>query len=243
MKRRKIIPGALRFIAGHLRAIMQPSRFHIKRGYIHRTEVMPHDDHDLQEEYQREVYEAAGVLMKEKDLQQVLDVGCGSGYKLIKYLGEFTTTGVDVTSMIETNRLRYPGRTWISTDDFVPKAHSTDMLICADVIEHVADPREFMESLIQVGEWRYLVISTPERDVKRGWYHFGPPPNVHHYREWNNSEFKRFLSEFVVVEKCSLINKAQGTQMAVCTRKSERQDVYLPHPPAVIHQKPAVHRR
>jgi SAM-dependent methyltransferase len=219
MKRKKVIPGAIRFAAGTLRAVFQPSQFQIKRGYIHRDSVMLHDDNDLRDEYQKEVYEAAAAVARDNNLHSVLDVGCGSGYKLVTSLGDFAIAGVDMPSVIEHNRIRYPDRKWITMDEFIPHQLRADLIICADVIEHVADPAEFMRSLLEVRDWQYLVISTPERDVKRGWYHFGPPPNVHHFREWNREEFSQFLAEFVVVEKCSVINKVQGTQMAVCSRR------------------------
>jgi hypothetical protein len=46
-------------------------------------------------------------------------------------------------------------------------------------------------------EWlrfaRLGLISTPERDVRWGDKHNGPPPNPHHVREWNAEELDTYL--------------------------------------------------
>jgi hypothetical protein len=60
------------------------------------------------------------------------------------------------------------------------------------------------------------MISTPERNVKRGIYHFGPPPNPHHWREWSANELHRFISKYHPVYSHKLINPVQGTQLIVC---------------------------
>jgi hypothetical protein len=215
---RRVLSGTVRLLRGYARGLFSKKRYHIKRGYHHRQHVVPHDDTGKTEEYQREVYESAAKLAITYGLSKVIDIGCGSAYKLVRYLGHLETIGIETASMVAQLRRDHPERQWLTLDEFTQEALSADLIICADVIEHVADPHALLRSIMAIRDWRYLVISTPERDVKRGWYHFGPPPNPHHYREWNMEEFGAILSQFIRVESISVTNERQGTQMAVCVR-------------------------
>ena len=213
-----ILPGALRFMRGLIRAVGQPSQFEIKRGYQHRDVVVLHDDSGMADEYQKPVYQAAAQLMRDNHWKTVIDIGCGSGYKLVHYLGEFNTTGVDLDWMIEKTRSVYPEQKWIPSSSFNPADTEADMIICADVIEHVEDPAAFLTDIFTIRNWKCAVISTPERDLKRGRYHFGPPPNPHHYREWNEAELVRFISKFAEVDAHYVIDEEKGTQVVICRK-------------------------
>jgi hypothetical protein len=81
-----------------------------------------------------------------------------------------------------------------------------DILICADVIEHLVDPDELL-NWIQNLNFNYLVISTPDRD-KLKLYQWpaeqsqsGPPVNEGHIREWNFEEFEAYISQFFEIKK------------------------------------------
>lgn len=96
----------------------------------------------------------------------------------------------------------------------LPKA---DLVVCADVIEHVADPDALMRFIARVAKDR-VVISTPDRDLVyagRTRYRFGPPANPAHVREWNMDEFNRYVARFLQVEKHVISNREQATQMIV----------------------------
>jgi 2-polyprenyl-3-methyl-5-hydroxy-6-metoxy-1,4-benzoquinol methylase len=69
-----------------------------------------------------------------------------------------------------------------------------DLLVCADVIEHVEQPvfllRRLAELLADGGQ---LLISTPDRmrfDLPTP---LGPPNNPRHVREWTRDEFELLL--------------------------------------------------
>jgi 2-polyprenyl-3-methyl-5-hydroxy-6-metoxy-1,4-benzoquinol methylase len=214
----KFTPALIRFISGLIRALYQPSKYGIKRGYIHRAVVVPHDDRGLKDTFQKEVYEKAAALMAEHQWHTIVDMGCGSGYKSAKYLGQYEVTGVDFSPAIDQARLDYPAYEWINAADFVPEHHGADLIICADVIEHVEDPDAFMKQLISIPGWKCLMISTPERNQRRGRWHFGPPPNPAHYREWSMRELKNFVAGYATVRSAELINPTQGTQLIICLR-------------------------
>ena len=80
---------------------MSQKNYDIKTSYTHRKNATYFDDTELQDEWQKEVYLKALSLMQEHNLERVYDVGCGSGYKLINYLGMYNTIGFDVPQTVE----------------------------------------------------------------------------------------------------------------------------------------------
>ncbi len=208
-----------RFISGFVRAVHQPSRYGIKRGYIHHAAIVPHDDRGMKDAFQKEVYEQAAALMAKHEWHTIVDMGCGSGYKSAHYLGQYKLTGVDFSPAIDQAKIDFPAYEWIHADEFVPEHYTADLIICADVIEHVEDPSLFMKHMLAIRDWRCLMISTPERNKRRGRWHFGPPPNPAHYREWSMQELKEFVSGYCPVHTAELINPVQGTQLIICMRE------------------------
>jgi SAM-dependent methyltransferase len=152
--------------------------------------------------YQEPVYRWAAQLVRRGGWSSVLDVGTGSGVKLEKYLLPVTptTVGFDQGSGIALARTRCPAIEWIDGDlmadaDWQPLAgRRFDLLVCADVIEHVEQPvfllRRLAELLADGGQ---LLISTPDRmrfDLPTP---LGPPNNSRHVREWTRDEFELLL--------------------------------------------------
>src|SRR6516225_6692348 len=107
------------------------------------------DDTEYTDEWQKEVYEAAKHIMDENRLSSVYDIGCGSGYKLLKFMGNFDTTGIDLPETISVVRKRYPDRKWIDTPFDQAALTKADLVICADVIEHVSDPDALMRFIVR----------------------------------------------------------------------------------------------
>lgn len=213
----------VRTMLRHVRAVVRerlfrvPGRYDIRGGYVHRS-VAPHfDDTSFTDEYQREVYERAAELAQRDGLRTVYDVGCGSGYKLVHYLGAFDTTGFEVPETLQFLRRQYPDRKWSAvsfSDRGLPKA---DIVICSDVIEHVPDPDELMRFLVSVtGKW--LVLSTPDRHraySRFSQYQLGPPSSDHHIREWSKEEFHRYVGRFVEIVEHIHSHPEHSTQMVV----------------------------
>lgn len=193
------------------------ARFGIDPGYAHRRRIEYFDDTVNEDEWQREVYQRAHDLMIAQKLSSVSDVGCGSGYKLVKFLGEFETLGVDLPETIQAVQSRYPNRKWLAGSFDSIDAEAADLVICSDVIEHVLDPGALMRFIVKMAR-KCVVLSTPARELlydDRNKSRFGPPENPAHVREWSTKEFARFISRFLHIESHEISNLEQATQMIV----------------------------
>lgn len=175
-----------------------------------------HIDLGFTEEGQREVYEFCSDFMKGRNLESVIDVGCGSGYKLIKYLGSFQTIGIETEPCYTALLSNYPHREWKLSGEaeksFAHTANKTnvdpDVVICSDVIEHIVDPDVLVDYLLTLNA-AYYIISTPCRFVLCHHPRFaaqnrpnsGPPNNPCHVREWTMDEFKTYIGQkFQIIE-------------------------------------------
>lgn len=183
--------------------------------------MTPWDDSKCHNEtHQREVYLLAQKIMKQNPAwKSVVDIGCGSGYKFIKYFGEYETIGVDLPIVMRSLYKRYPDRDWREYDPSLFATCSPDMLICSDVIEHVEEPDEFLSNLLLFTTVKKFIISTPDRHMVRGPRDIGPPANPAHYREWTTAEFKRYLECFFLIDMIGIVRESQGTICAVCSPK------------------------
>ena len=86
---------------------------------------------------QLEVYLQAVEIARNDNAKTVYDVGCGSGYKLVHYLGNYDTTGCDVPETLELLRRNYPDRKWAHAP-FSDRLHSpADVVIWADATEMI----------------------------------------------------------------------------------------------------------
>jgi SAM-dependent methyltransferase len=177
-------------------------------NYIHRSTPEHHDDSAWNDQSQYEVYRFCKTFMDSNGLRKVVDVGCGSGYKLINYLGDFETVGIETDPCFSQLIQMYPDRNWLISGEpeksFNPETHinDIDVVLCCDVIEHIVDPDDLLEYLIKL-DAKYYIISTPCREVLckgerfssvYGQHWHGPPLNPCHVREWTMSELSKYLS-------------------------------------------------
>jgi 2-polyprenyl-3-methyl-5-hydroxy-6-metoxy-1,4-benzoquinol methylase len=97
-----------------------------------------------------------------------------------------------------------------------------DLVICADVIEHVKNPDELIHFIIKMDP-EHIVISTPDRDLlheKLGRSQTGPPGNTHHIREWSFDEFENYISRNFNIIRHEKIRKEYG-QVIYCKLKEK----------------------
>ncbi|HXB42760.1 MAG TPA: methyltransferase domain-containing protein, partial [Puia sp.] len=172
-------------VFGTLNILFQPNeKFCIKKGYHHTGSANDFDDTSNTDEWQQEVYILAKDLLTEKGFQSVIDIGCGSGYKLIHYFGSYKTIGIEVGKTYHWLKHNYARREWLLFDETNPTTLHTDLIICSDVIEHIKNP-DSLVAFIRGIHSKQIIFSTPERNGIAGKKDYGPPENLYHYREWN----------------------------------------------------------
>lgn len=148
--------------------------------------------------YQHHVYAWAARLIRANRLTSVLDVGCGTAIKLRNLIAPVCSDieCVDQESAIALARsLGPPGARYTVADlERPPAAHrSFDLIICADVIEHLLNPDQLLEFLRGCAHREtFVLLSTPDRDRRRG-RDCRASTKPEHVREWAASEFLRYL--------------------------------------------------
>jgi SAM-dependent methyltransferase len=149
--------------------------------------------------WQEPVYRFASRCLTDAT-STVLDVGCGTGYKLVRHFGGKVRrlVGLDQGSAITRARGDFPEQTWIEGDLGADVTWTQirgllpDLVICADVLEHMADPLHLLDRLRDVTCGR-LVLSTPDRGRLDGAPLLGPPLNARHIREWTMKELQALV--------------------------------------------------
>ena len=180
----------------------------IKDGYHHRSEPVYFEDVQPAPNlvYQPEVYAAAETLARRTGARRIVDLGCGHAGKLVPLFGQFEISGFDFGANLEYCRAEYgavEGTEWRELDleqpcDALVESGVLDdaVIICADVVEHIARPDNLLKLLVEAHRrGHFVLMSTPERDLTRGFDDMGPPENTAHIREWNYAEFAALLAE------------------------------------------------
>ena len=152
---------------------------------------------------------------------RVLDVGCGAGFKLLTYLGQYETTGLEVGDTLTWLKENHPDRNWQESDFSRGAEFSADVVICSDVIEHLTEPDKLLKFLGEMA-FKHLIISTPCRNILYHPWHrgfWGPPANECHAREWSFKEFGAFTRDYLNVVEHKITNVPQAAQMVICEKK------------------------
>jgi 2-polyprenyl-3-methyl-5-hydroxy-6-metoxy-1,4-benzoquinol methylase len=154
--------------------------------------------------YQPEVYPLAEKLGRYTNAKYIIDIGCGSGEKLVKLHPEFEIIGIDYGANIQKCNDTYKCGQWIDFDLEsglaipIPQEILKDAIVInSDVIEHLIDPTLLVKNIKMVlNHAKLAIISTPDRELNWGKEHDGPPPNPTHIREWNIDEFTNMLDAY-----------------------------------------------
>jgi 2-polyprenyl-3-methyl-5-hydroxy-6-metoxy-1,4-benzoquinol methylase len=213
------------------------TNFGIKADYISRSSYTHHDDRGWQDQAQDEVYAAAFQIANSRGFRRIADIGCGSGFKLVKYFSNnFNTTGFEIEPTLSWLRMTYPNQRW-EPSDFLNSyvEQQFDLLINADVIEHLVNPNILLD-WIDALDFEILVLSTPDRDllprIQAGTQsQTGPPVNPTHVREWSFDEFARYIGDyFDIVEHFHTENEFWG-QVIVAKKRdnSVRRSCTVPN--------------
>ncbi len=180
-------------------------RFGLPEGYIERLDPDYFSDAEYYSAsviHQPEVYDAADYLLRSSGRSIVVDIGCGTGRKLLTIQAQ-RRIGVDFGSNIAFCRSHHADwGEWVEADLSNPPclaiadlANHDTVVICADVVEHLPDPGPLLSLLAACYRNGAIVLtSTPDRERVRGAEHKGPPPNAAHVREWALDEYSSLLS-------------------------------------------------
>jgi SAM-dependent methyltransferase len=203
----------------------------------------------MREQYQYDVYRHAMRLSGRLGADTLLDIGSGPPFKLRAMLPPqvHDVFLVDQPNTAAIAARLLPSAHFVATDlerPDVALGRFFRVIICADVVEHLLDPRPCIDLILRhLAPDGYLVISTPERDVLRG-TGCRAPQHPMHVREWNRPEFRSFLDHagFEVLSHHLLPSRRVGTlagifgalrsslgrapnwyscQMAVCRSRSD----------------------
>ncbi len=154
----------------------------------------------LSNRYQYGVYRFARKLAEDIAARTVLDLGCGLATKLNRFFDErFHLIGVDTDGAVALCRRLHRRGNYVSLDLDDPTVSierlpaRPDLVICADVIEHVERPDVLLRLCRGMAErGAPIVLSTPCRHRL-----MGPvarrPSNPEHVREWSQEELRRYV--------------------------------------------------
>lgn len=176
----------------------------IREGYTARQEPAYFDDvRSDGKVWQPDVLPIAAYLGRRFGCIRIVDIGCGRGYNLNAYRNDYVITGVDYGANIDYCRNNYDWGIWIECDlekeapNIAPETLKRSVVVCSDVIEHLANPERLALTLAQFAVCAPLVIlTTPDRERTYGYDHNGTPGNPHHVREWTLLEMGKWLSNY-----------------------------------------------
>ena len=173
--------------------------------YVARAEPAPFDDARYVDSaiiHQPEVYDAADYFLRAGRRSTVIDIGCGNGRKL-REIRAARHVGIDFGANLALCRARFGAwGEWLEADFARPDcvglaamAGWDSVVVCADVVEQLADPEPLLALLAACYRRGAIVLtSTPDRVRTRGAAHKGPPPNPAHVREWALAEYVECLA-------------------------------------------------
>jgi 2-polyprenyl-3-methyl-5-hydroxy-6-metoxy-1,4-benzoquinol methylase len=162
----------------------------------------------------------AKLFLDKDNLKTVIDIGCGSGYKLLKYFKENDFYGFEVNPTFSFLQENYPNNNWRNIEAEDLSNYTADIVISSDVIEHIDNPIPYLENILKIKGVQYYFFSTPEKFSLYGKKDFGPPSNLHHFREWDSFEFNEFMSKFFDIKYHFMSNFEQNTQLIIAKRKN-----------------------
>lgn len=197
------------------RGIQDAERYFLPRGYQSQDIARSLDEQSISgrywtaerieasRRYQRHVYAWAAALIRKaarggsKPIGSVLDVGCGPGVKLHEMIAPLGVEieGVDQPSAVREAESRVAGRyTAVNLENpGIAPSRTFDLIICADVIEHLLDPDGMLEFIRGMAHPQtFILFSTPERSRLRG-RDCRRCEKPDHVREWARDEFLAFL--------------------------------------------------
>lgn len=145
-------------------------------------------------------------IVKPLRVNTVLDVGCGEGFTLKKLeekkIGK-KNEGIDYSAeAIKIGKKIYPELNLAKGNiyDLKYEDNSFDLLICTEVLEHLADPVKAIEEMKRVTS-KYILLSVPNEpffimaNFLRGKYLKNLGNHPEHINHWTAFGFEKFLQK------------------------------------------------
>ena len=161
------------------------------------------DKNDRNRIYQPHVYELARFFAQKKEINYLIDIGCGNGEKLINFPKQTKIIGIDFGENLKTFKKNIPNAKIIKAnlEKKFPVINKeilkSSIIICSDVLEHLVNPSILLKKL---SEFSYIapliLISTPDRDRVYSSKNLGPPKNPSHVREWALDELSALFTKY-----------------------------------------------
>jgi SAM-dependent methyltransferase len=150
--------------------------------------------------FQYDTYRIARRVLRGMHAARLLDLGCGTGVKAAELLIPHCSyyCGLDQHSAVDYCRKTITAKhAEFRVEDLESPASRFDapfdVIVCADVIEHLAHPERLLRyAAALLADGGRLIVSTPERDVMHG-RDVLVSPNPEHVREWNRAELGAFM--------------------------------------------------
>lgn len=176
--------------------------------------------HKWQEYYQTERWEYSEARRAiSKPGSRVIEVGCGRGYflKSLELLGHFGL-GAELNADAAINKVtRFDIRTQYADEIALTEPESFDIVCSFQVLEHVPDPRGFIDACVRLARpGGKIILSTPNYDSPThsdGLDAFDLPP--HHLNHFTADTYKRIAQLFglKVLHICSQIDTTPRFQV------------------------------
>jgi SAM-dependent methyltransferase len=185
-------------------------------------------------DFQYDVYRIAARLARARGRDRVLDVGSGPPVKLRALMEtgpQLWLVDQPTTAPLAAEFLPDARFVPANLEEGVPELGvACDLIICADVIEHLVDPDPCVTSMRdRLSADGLLIISTPERHTLRGRDCLHSPHPMH-VREWSFVELATYLRsrELRIVDhrllpqrRVSGLRRTFGRLAAACGRPPE----------------------
>jgi 2-polyprenyl-3-methyl-5-hydroxy-6-metoxy-1,4-benzoquinol methylase len=144
------------------------------------------------------------LCLEDLKINSILDAGCGEGFVLSEFkkrgIGNFLE-GIDSSEeALNTGRELFP---YLSLKlgniyNLPYEDESFDLVICAEVMEHLNEPDKVMEEIVRVSR-KYCLLSVPNEPLfmisnfLRGKNILRWGSDIDHLQHWSSRAFKRFI--------------------------------------------------
>lgn len=181
-------------------------------------------------EWQKSIYALAAEEQDETAFDTILDVGCGNGEKShTRFADHAELIQIDRKDFrsqhVRNSKIPFRSVSLESWDDLDELFGSTNaakrtLIICADVIEHLFDPRPllaFIRRVLLANEENCAILSSPDHERIDGGREGELPSNAEHVRQWSVFGFGALLrSAGFTVQRYGIVPMHEYDQLG-CT--------------------------